>query len=76
MSWSAGLASPPLCPEEREGLLGTVQLKYLFPLPSPPAAFVKALKGSLVLQKSTLSIDPHLTLTFLWLHCFRATETE
>lgn len=33
----------------------TVLLKYLSHLPPPPASFVKALKGSLTLQKSTLS---------------------
>lgn len=48
----------------------TVLLKYLFHLPPPPASFVKALKGSLALQKSTLSygssLDTHLPLAPLF----------
>lgn len=52
---------------KREGLLVT-QLKYLFPLPPPPAAFVKVLKGLLALQKSIYvsSLDTHLPLAPLF----------
>lgn len=47
-----------------------VMLKYLFHLPPPPASFVKALKGSVTLQESTLSngssLDTHLPLAPLF----------